>query len=107
MTGAGKFDWSGLPNWHTATPALDRLVVMDRELDDRQRTVALDLALVTLRTARFYAAVAVPEGASPPPMPALTAFAVRSLRPRRKGEAFGITAGHRVSCHVHRTLLSR
>ena len=60
MTGAGKFDWRGLLDWHTARPALDRLLTMDRELDDRKRTVALDLAtIVAPRTARFYAAVAV------------------------------------------------
>lgn len=60
MTGAGKFDWTGLLDWHTAKPALDLLLAIDRELDDRQRTVALDLAtMVTPRTARFYAAVAV------------------------------------------------
>jgi hypothetical protein len=60
MTGAGKFDWRGLLDWHTARPALDRLLAIDRELDDRQRTVALDLAtMLTPRTARFYAAVAV------------------------------------------------
>lgn len=60
MTGAGKFDWTGLLDWHSAWPALDRLLAIDRELDDRQRAVALDLAtMVTPRTARFYAAVAV------------------------------------------------
>jgi hypothetical protein len=60
MTGAGKFDWTGLLDWHAARPALDRLLAIDRELDDRQRTVALDLTtMVTPRTARFYAAVAV------------------------------------------------
>jgi len=60
MSGPGKFSWRGLLDWHTARPALDRLLAIDRELDDRQRTVALDLAtMVTPRTARFYAAVAV------------------------------------------------
>lgn len=60
MTGAGKFDWRGLLDWHTARPALDRLLAIDREMDDRRRTVALDLTtMVTPRTARFYAGVAV------------------------------------------------
>jgi len=60
MTGAGKFDWKGLLDWHTARPALDRMLAIDRELDDRQRKVALDLAtMVAPRTARFYTAVAV------------------------------------------------
>jgi hypothetical protein len=60
MTGAGKFDWTGLLDWHTARPALDRLLVIDRDLDDQRRTVALDLAtMVAPRTARYYAAVAV------------------------------------------------
>lgn len=60
MTSPGKFDWRGLLDWHTARPALGRLLAMDRELDNRQRTVALDLVtMVTPRTARFYAAVAI------------------------------------------------
>jgi hypothetical protein len=59
MTRPGKFDWKGLLDWHTGRPAIDRLLTMDRELDDRQRMVALDLAtMVTPRTARFYASVA-------------------------------------------------
>jgi hypothetical protein len=59
MTSPGKFNWRGLLDWHTGRPALDRLLTMDRDLDDRQRTVALDSAtMVTPRTARFYAAVA-------------------------------------------------
>ncbi len=47
-------------SWSNGRSRLDRLLAIDRELDDRQRTVALDLAtMVTPRTARFYAAVAV------------------------------------------------
>jgi hypothetical protein len=60
MTGPGKFDWKGLLDWHAARPGLDRLLIMDRELDDRQRTVALDLATTVMpRSARFYGAVAI------------------------------------------------
>ena len=60
MTAPGKFEWRELLDWYTASPFLNRVLTMDRELDERQRTVALDLATtVTPRTARFYAAVAV------------------------------------------------
>ena len=60
MTGAGTFKVRSLLDWYTARPVLDRLLAMDRDLDDRQRVVALDLATtVAPRTARFYAAVAV------------------------------------------------
>jgi len=59
MTGVGTFSWRGLLDWHTLRPALDRLLTIDRDLDDKQRTVALDLTTVlTPRTSRFYAAVA-------------------------------------------------
>jgi hypothetical protein len=60
MPGAGKFDWKGLLDWHTGGPALNRFLAIDRELDERQRTIALDLATILApRVARFYAAVAV------------------------------------------------
>lgn len=60
MTAAGKFSWRGSLDWYTARPALDRLLAIDKELDDHQRMVAVDLAtMVTPTTERFYAAVAV------------------------------------------------
>ena len=40
-------------------PGFDRILAADRDLDSRQRTIALDMVTVVLpRTVRFYAAVA-------------------------------------------------
>jgi hypothetical protein len=51
---------SDMLRWHRLSPGLDRLLAADRELDDKQRTIALDVAtMVGPRTVRFYAAVAV------------------------------------------------
>lgn len=51
---------SDLLHWHRAGPGLERVLAADRDLDDKQRTIALDLATVVgPRTTRFYAAVAV------------------------------------------------
>jgi len=55
-----RSDWSLLLDWRIAGPAIDRLLAADRQLDETQRRVALDLNTVLLpRTARFYAAVSV------------------------------------------------
>jgi hypothetical protein len=60
MTGGDKLTWGPLRDWHSLSPGLDRLLAADRELDEKQRVVALDLAtIVAPRTVRFYAAVAV------------------------------------------------
>lgn len=56
----GKLSTEILRDWHRMAPGLDRIVAADRELDEKQRTGALDMTSVVLpRTARFYAAVAV------------------------------------------------
>ena len=47
-------------NWRKEGPMLDRILAVDRELNEDQRIIALDLTTVLLpRTNRFYAAVAV------------------------------------------------
>jgi hypothetical protein len=47
-------------DWRRLAPVFDRILAVDRDLDDRKRLVALDLATVLLpRTVRFYSAVAV------------------------------------------------
>jgi hypothetical protein len=49
-----------LLDWRRMSPALDRILAVDHELDDNQRRTALDVATVVgPRTARFYSAVAV------------------------------------------------
>jgi len=49
-----------LGDWHAMSPFFDRLLAIDRDLDSKQRTIALDIvAVVGQRTARFYSAVAV------------------------------------------------
>jgi hypothetical protein len=60
MTGREELTWDMLADWSNLAPGLNRLLAADRELDDKQRTIALDLATVVApRTVRFYAAVAV------------------------------------------------
>jgi hypothetical protein len=60
MTGGDTLRWETLRDWRSLGPGLDRLLAADRELDEKQRIVALDLATVVApRTVRFYAAVAV------------------------------------------------
>jgi hypothetical protein len=60
MTRRDRFTWATLRDWHSLGPGFDRLLAADRELDEQQRTVALDLATVVApRTVRFYAAVSV------------------------------------------------
>ena len=60
MTSGEKLSSEMLQDWHRLSPGLDRILSADRELDDRQRTIALDLAtIVAPRTVRFYAAVSV------------------------------------------------
>jgi hypothetical protein len=50
---------SDLLKWDRASPAFERILAEDQHLDDRQRTVALDVATVLgPRMTRFYAAVA-------------------------------------------------
>lgn len=51
---------SDLLKWDRVSPAFERILAEDQHLDDRQRTVALDVATVLgPRMTRFYAAVAV------------------------------------------------
>lgn len=51
---------SELLTWDRASPAFERILAADSALDDRQRTIALDLAtIVGPRLTRFFAAVAV------------------------------------------------
>jgi hypothetical protein len=51
---------SDLLKWHRASRVLERVLAADRDLDDKQRITALDLAtLVGPRTTRFFATVAV------------------------------------------------
>lgn len=55
----GELTTEILRDWHKMAPGLDRLLAADRELDEKQRTAALDLTTVVLpRTVRFFAAVA-------------------------------------------------
>jgi hypothetical protein len=57
---AGEVSWSALTDWRQPPQLLDRLLAEDLRLDERQRTIALDLGTVLVpRTIRFYAAVAV------------------------------------------------
>ena len=49
-----------LGDWSRLSLGLDRLLTADRELDEKQRTIALDFAaIVAPRTVRFFAAVSV------------------------------------------------
>jgi hypothetical protein len=49
-----------LPDWRRLGPGLERILAADRELDENQRRVALDMGtIVTPKSARFYAAVSV------------------------------------------------
>ena len=60
MTSGEKLSSEMLQDWRRLSPGLDRLLTADRELDDKQRTIALDVAtIVAPRTARFYSAVSV------------------------------------------------
>ena len=81
-----------LRDWHRMGPGLDRVLAADRELDEKQRTAALDMVTVVLpRTVRFYAAVAVltlgPDKA--------IAAAVRELTPQVAALVEVITARQR------------
>ena len=56
----GKLSTEILRDWHRMAPGLERILAADQELDEKQRTGALDMVTVVLpRTVRFYAAVAV------------------------------------------------
>lgn len=60
MTVGETLSWELLRDWRRMSPGLDRILAADRDLDDKQRTIALDIAtIVGSRTARFYAVVAV------------------------------------------------
>lgn len=55
---AGEVSWAVLRELQHAGPLLNRLLAADQELDEAQRTTALDMATVLgPRVARFYAAV--------------------------------------------------
>jgi len=59
MTSGETFS-SDLLTWGRASPAFERILAADSELDARQRTTAMDLAAVVApRLTRFYAAAAV------------------------------------------------
>jgi len=56
----GKLSTEILRDWHRMAPGLERILAADQELDEKQRTGALDMVAVVLpRTVRLYAAVAV------------------------------------------------
>lgn len=56
---AGEISLRVLLDWRHAGSLIDRLLAEDRQLDEAQRTTALDVtAIVTTRSARFFAAVA-------------------------------------------------
>jgi hypothetical protein len=60
MAGSDSFSWRKLLEWRTGGPLFDRLLITDRQLDDKQRTIALDMAaILTPRASRFFAAVTV------------------------------------------------
>jgi len=42
MAGSDSFSWRKLLEWRTGGPLFDRLLITDRQLDDKQRTIALD-----------------------------------------------------------------
>ena len=46
MTSGEKLSSEMLKDWHRLSPGLDRILAADRELDDKQRTIALDLATI-------------------------------------------------------------
>jgi hypothetical protein len=49
-----------LPDWRRLGPGLERLLAADRELDENQRRVALDMGtILSPRSTRFYAALSV------------------------------------------------
>jgi hypothetical protein len=49
-----------LLDWRRASPAFERILAADRDLDDTQRRTALDVAtVVSPRATRFYAAVTI------------------------------------------------
>ncbi len=53
-------EWSAVLDWRAVGSFTDRILAALREMDESQRTTALDLAAVVLpRTVRFYAAVSV------------------------------------------------
>lgn len=55
----GKFSDDILGDWHRLAPGFERVLTADRDLDDKQRTTALDMATLVLpRTVTFYTAVA-------------------------------------------------
>jgi hypothetical protein len=43
MAGSDSFSWRKLLEWRTGGPLFDRLLITDRQLDDKQRTIALDM----------------------------------------------------------------
>ena len=57
IASAGEVSLGALLDWRHAGRLIDRLLTEDRQLDDAQRTAALDVtAVMTVRIARFYAA---------------------------------------------------
>ena len=46
MTSGEKLSSEMLRDWRRLSPGLDRLLAADRELDDKQRTIALDVATI-------------------------------------------------------------
>lgn len=60
FVGQEEFAWSALTDWRKTAPLMERLLAMDRDQNEQQRTMALDMAAVLLpRASRFYAAVAI------------------------------------------------
>lgn len=59
VASAGEVSLNALLDWRHVGRLIDRLLTEDRQLDDSQRTAALDVtAIVTTRSARFFAALA-------------------------------------------------
>jgi hypothetical protein len=56
----GELNTEILRDWHRMAPGFDRILAADHDLDEKQRTAALDLTSVVLpRTVRFFAAATV------------------------------------------------
>jgi hypothetical protein len=60
MTSGETLSLEMLRDWRRMSPWLDRMLATDRDLDEKQRTIALDMTTIVLpRITRFYAAVVV------------------------------------------------
>lgn len=60
MTDGNRLTRKLLGDWHRMSPGLERLLAVDRGLDDNRRTIVLDAnTIVAPRTQRFYEAVMV------------------------------------------------